>query len=399
MKKVVLMTILTVVAVTLLATNFTMSGDLRTRLSMYKEVGADEGVNFIDSRGQLTFDAEIEKDLNFVYTLRSGDLVWGEPGQGYWSNQVNVKTHHMYLKWKCPFTAMDAKVGLQAWYDHKSLVLDDDIAAIMVTKNDVMPNMNLQLGYLSFNESVNGLNSRDSDGFLINLDHKLNDDMAWGLNTIIKRDKTVADDALLDLWFMPFFTFGMDALSADAMFALSYGSYAKQAPGGKDVSNMGMALALDASYDMKEMGVPGINFLYASGDDGTDPESTTQFNTISNYYMNGLEYFGTGAHDGVNGGWFDANNGGKGLMSVVFKYSYPVNEKLEAKFAAGMLNSIEESSNGETAMGTEIDLGMNYKMFEKYTVKLVGAFVMPGEYFGPDPDSVYELSSVLSVEF
>ena len=90
------------------------------------------------------------------------------------------------------------------------------------------------------------------------------------------------------------------------------------------------------------------------------------------------------------------------MMSIVGKYTYPMNERTELKLAAGMLNSVEKNGNGETAMGTEVDLGMNYKFYDAYSIKLVGAYAMPGDFFkvGADsPDAVYELSSVLSLEF
>lgn len=402
MKRLVLAMLLTCLVLSLMATNFTMSGDFRTRLSSYKDINMDDSKNFTDSRAQLSFNAEIEKGLNFIYTLRTGDYVWGN---AMTSNKVDVKTHHAYIDWICPLTGMEAKAGYQAWYDHKSLVLDDDIAALIVSKKDLMPGMNLQFGYSNLAESSNGSNPKDNTVYMLNLDQAINDDMGWGFNTLVDMTKDVSDNGVMNVWFMPFMTAKMGMLNLDIMGAYNYGSYEKGALVGstlKDVTNGGFAGVLTLDLNLEQSGNAGINFLYSSGDDGTDPESTTQFNTISNYYMNGLEYFGTGIHDGVSGGWFDANNNGLGMMSIVGKYSYPMNERTELRIAAGMVSSSEEPANGETAMGTEVDLGMNYKFYDAYTIKLVGAYAMPGDYFkvGADsPDAVYEISSVLSLEF
>jgi len=397
MKKTLILTILLMVVVGLMATDFTISGDFRTRLSLYKDIDMVlnnyEAGNFVDSRANLTIKADIDKNLNFVYTLRSGNLVWG--GDDSWSNNIDVKTHNAYVNWICPFTGVDATAGHISWNDHTSLVLDDDLPAVVLRKNNIAPNLDLEFGYLVFQESQFNAYPRDSDGFLLNVDYKINNDMAAGLNTIIHREKTTRGEQENNFWIMPFFTYANFGIDADAMFALNYGSYERNS--GDDVTNMGMAFALDLKYDTKDFGIPGINFLYTSGDDGSDPEETTVFNTLSTYYHSGLEYFGVGIHDGVQ--TFDPSNNGLGLMSVVLNYKYPVNPKFDVLFAAGMVNSIEESATGETDMGIEVDLGLSYKLFDNYTFKLAGAYVMPGEFYGKDLDDIYEVSSVLSINF
>jgi len=398
MKKLTLVMLLIGLVMSLMATNFTMSGDFRTRMSYFKAINADDASNFTDSRAQLSFNAEVEKGLNFIYTLRTGDFVWGN---NTFANNVDVKTHHAYVKWLCPLTGMEAKAGYQAWYDHKSLVLDDDVAALIVTNKDLVPGFNFQLGYVNLAESSNGSAVKDNTVYMFNVDQAISEDMGWGFNTLIKSTKDVADNGMMDIWFMPFMTAKLGMLNLDLMGAYNYGSYEKFAAG-KDATNGGFAVVCDLNANLETAGNAGLNVLFTSGDDGTDPESMTQFHTISNYYMNGLEYFGTGVHDGVNGGWFDASNNGLGMMSIVGKYSYPMNDRTELKLAAGMLNSVEKNGNGETAMGTEVDLGMNYKFYDAYSIKLVGAYAMPGDFFkvGADsPDAVYELSSVLSLEF
>ncbi|HPK40127.1 MAG TPA: hypothetical protein PKZ69_00770 [Candidatus Cloacimonadota bacterium] len=397
MKKILVLTILTMVVVGLMATNFSVNGDFRTRLSLYKDLGMVlndlEAGNYVDSRANVTLNAQVDKNLNFVYSLRSGNLVWG--GNAGWSNNIDVKTHEAYVNWVCPFTSLNAKAGFMSWADHKSLVLDDEIPVLLLRKDNVAPNLDLEFGYIVLEESQFNAYPRDSDGFLFNVDYKINDDMATGLNTVVHRQKTNAGEQENDFWIMPFFNYANFGFDVDATFALNYGMYERNS--GDDVTNMGMAFALDAKYDTKGFGTPGINFLYTSGDDGTDPEKTATFNTLSTYYQNGLEYFGIGIHDGV--GTFDPTNSGLGLMSVVLNYTYPVNPRFDVKFAAGMINSIEENYAGETAMGTEIDLGINYKLHDNYMFKLVGAYVMPGDFYGDDLDPVYEISSLLQVKF
>ncbi len=405
MRKVMLVGIMMLTVLSLLATNFTMSGDFRTRMSLANVYGEYENQSLIDSRAQLSFNAEIEKGLNFVYTLRTGDIIWGDFNNN-WSNNIDVKTHHAYVQWLCPITAVDAKVGYQSWYDHMSLVMDDDFPAIIITKENVIPNLTLQAGYAALEEqltmTIGGMPvEADSRFMMLNADHKLSETMGWGVNMLFLTSEYVKEYTNFDMWFMPYFMFNQNGFNLDAMFAYNHGSYVK-AYNGKDVSNGGMALALKASFDTQGFGVPAIDFLYTSGDDGEDPESTSEFHSISNYYMNGLEIFGTGINDGVCYNWFSPGNGGLGLMSFVFKYSYPVTEKFEAKAAIGILSSNVDEYNGielKTDMATELNLGFNYNIYKDYTFKTVGAMAMPGEFYGEDLENIYELSGVLEVKF
>lgn len=422
MRKVMLVGIMMLTVLSLLATNFTMSGDFRTRMSLFNHWTEAENQSLIDSRAQLSFNAEIEKGLNFVYTLRTGDVVWGDYARDL-SNNIDVKTHHAYVQWLCPFTGVDAKVGYQAWYDHMSLVMDDDFPAIIVTKENVIPNLTLQAGYAVLKEqqtmsvlSDEGWMDAEADSrfMMLNADHKLNESIGWGVNMLFLTSELIKEQTNFNMWFMPYFMFNQNGLNLDAMFAYNHGSYAnvkvEDDAEAIDISNAGIAFAVKGSYDTQGFGVPAIDFLYTSGDDGEDPKSTSYFYSISNYYMNGLEIFGTGINDKLNIGFTEEDNYygwfspslNFGLMSLVFKYSYPVTEKFEAKAAFGMLSvNVDKIGDYElkTDMATEIDLGFNYNIYKNYTFKTVGAMAMPGEFYGKDLENIYELSGVLEVKF
>lgn len=406
MKKVLVLALLITTTISLFAVEF--SGDFRTRFTLYQWFGKDvDSESFIDSRAQIQLKANPSEDFYVTYMIKAGDYIWGDDeGTGMFSNKVNVKTKHLFAEYH-GFENTSVKLGLLPWYDQKSLVLDDDIAGIFVNHR-MMEDLNIEVGYsVLYNSMTNNddydYGDADQSLFFLSVDKS----EMFGFNTIISTYKEIGDSgkesSMMDLWFMPYFRYNFSGLNIDAMFAYTHGSYEKWASNGKDVTNSGYAFALDVEYDTNGFGIPGLNILFASGDDGEDEESTSAFYTLSAYYMNGLELLGAGVHDSSpKDFWFDPFNKGDGFLSVVARYAYPVSEKLTARMALGMVSSIE-SVNAEikdkTDMGTEINIGFDYKLSDNVALHFIGAYAMPGEYFGKDLDDAYEISSVLNVKF
>ena len=411
MKRSVLVLVCLTILVSLVAVDYKVNGDFRTRFTFYKDFNVSSS-SIIDSRAQMQFTLNTSDNAKFVYMLRSGDIIWGDNATGggvgaptIGNHRVNVQTRHAYLDYTCPVTDINVKIGLQPWYDHRSLVLDDDFAAIMLSK-DLGNGLNIEGGFAVLEEAKTTVNkTTDNSLFLLTVSKTMNDQFNFGGNVLFERGTTAADKDMMQAWIMPYCTWNMDALSTDVMAAYNYGKVTEGLANGDDITNGGVAATLKLGYDLKDAGKAGINVLYSTGDDGSDPKSTTSFNTISSYHVNGLEYLGVGINDTYPSFWFDANNGGLGIMSIVGTYAYPFNEKFTGKFAAGIVNSVEKRSvNGkdESNMGTEIDLGGSYKLYDSLAFDFCGAYVLPGDYYkvGTDsPDNVYEVSGVLNYGF
>ncbi|MDD4155739.1 MAG: hypothetical protein PHY08_04120 [Candidatus Cloacimonetes bacterium] len=400
MKKSLFLAAILLISLALCAT-VEISGDARTRMSWNNWFDPDsDSKSIFDSRAQIQFKVNPAEDLYFVYMLRAGNYVWGDKANtGVWSKKGKLVTRHLYFDYN-GFEDMNIRVGLLPWLDHKSLVLDDDLAGVIVSKK-FNQDMTLEVGYGQVYESdtafdgTNDYNDADVDAFLGLISFDMSN--MYGVNTIIKSYKI--NKSRLDLWFMPYFNYNLNGLQIDAMGAYNYGSYT-EAFAGKDVTNGGYAFSLDLEYNLEENGIAGLNFLYSSGDDGEDPESTTAFNTLSSYYMNGLEYMGIGINDShPSDFYFDANNNDAGIMSIVGRYAYPFTEKFTGRIAAGMVSAIEGE---ETAMATEINIGACYMLYENVSLDAVGAYVMPGKYYqyaGEDGDNAYEVSTRINVKF
>ncbi len=391
MKKIIVVVLLLgLLGASLFAQNgFTVNGKLRTRMALFNGIGDGAPSNsWVDSRLRMKFANSFNENAKMVWQVEVGDLKWGtSPSADLGNDGINVETKHAYMQFKCPNLPINATIGLQAWYDHDSLVLDDDFPAMMFSTK--VRNFDLQFGTAKLEENDIAKDD-DLDLFFLNFARG----KTFGMQNIIERSNG-GDN--LDMWFMPYYSLNMNALSLDLKAAYNLGSYKDAAADGSDITNGGYAFALKAKY--KTVANIGFDFLYTSGDDGSDAESTTIFNTISEYYVNGLEIFGQGVNDSVQQGWNGPGNGDLGLISAVLTASYPLSY-MDVNAAVGVVNSVEDNENGETAMGTEFDLGLSKKLDKNVEFKLVGAYAIPGDgYFGDDVDNFYELSSFLRYSF
>ncbi|MBW6515321.1 MAG: hypothetical protein K0B81_01730 [Candidatus Cloacimonetes bacterium] len=393
MKKFILVLIVFTLFASFVYADLLTRGELRTRMALYYEIGKDMPTqSFIDSRFQMTFEKAFSNYLTAVWKVQVGDLVWGQGGAGFPAGEVNIETRNLYLGFLCPLTGVNAKLGIQEWKDPRSLVLDDDqapFAGIMINKmfgEDIM----LEFGTAKLYEGEIDYDD-DIDLFFINFDKG----KMFGLNNIIRRWNAGNN---IDAWIMPYFNYMFDGFDINLLAAYNMASYSEWIPtedGWKDYSNGGFAVSLKAGYDF-EVAMVGLDFLYTSGDDESDPESTTIFNSIHPYYKNGLEIFGIGIHSGASAGYVEPGNDGQGLMSIVLNGAYPVNDELTLKAAFGMLNAVEAD---ETDMGMEVNLGMNYKLYQNLHFDLVGAMAMPGKYYGDDVDNTMALVSRFMYRF
>ena len=387
MKKFILVLIVFTLFASFASADLLTRGELRTRMALFYDIGVDEPTqSFIDSRFQMTFEKAFSDYLTAVWKVQVGDLVWGEEGAMLGAGDVNIKTQNLYMGFLCPLTGFDAKIGIQGWRDPRSLVLDDvtaPFAGIMLKRN-LGPDYWLELGTAKLYE---GDFAADDDIDLIFVG--VGQDM-FGLHSIIRRWNAGNN---IDAWLMPYFNYSIDNLDLNLLVAYNHASYSEYVDG-EDYTNGGFAVSLKGAYDFETFLV-GLDFLMASGDDGSDATSTTRFNTLYSFYENGLEIMGRGIHSGVYHG-ADPGNEGDGIMSVVLNGAYPVNDELTLKLAFGYLNAMEGDN---TDMGIEINLGMNYKLYKNLHFDLVGGMFMPGEYFGEDLDNTMALVSRFMYKF
>ena len=378
MKKIIIVLTITLLVSSLLA-DFSYTGSMRTRMTAWNTLIEDDSPtgSWIDSRIRIKFVEKVDENFSATVRFEMGDMKWGD------GNATNIGTDgkiielkHAFANFTCPMGGK-ITIGLQGWADARGLVFDDDFAAIM--RSGKIGMLDTQFGFAKVDEGMYDADD-DIDMFLLNFGMGM-----FKMDNIIGRSNAGKD---LDMWFMPSATVATDALELNAMLAINSCSYDEG-----DVTNFGYALSLNVATKNLPLDL-GVDLLMTSGDDGEDTESTTVFNTISGYYINGLELMGYGINDGI--GETNVGNNGAGSMDIVITASKEIMPSLKVKGAFGMLNNIE---GDETSKGMEIDAGISKKLHDKISFDLVGAFFMPNKDFWGSDEMVKEISSRISYKF
>jgi len=383
MKKALMLIVLVVAIASLAAQNFSYSGELRTRGTMYNDVSVNsKTTSYIDSRLHLTLENKMNENLKAVAMFEIGDIVWGDAlsGGGLDTRGTNVETANLYVDYLCPVTNMNAKVGLFWWGDHQSLVFDDDWAGISLSKK-VLDNYSLEIG-LAKETDHKTTNSDNSDVYFAAF---TNDNM--GVQALYKNYN---NGNSYDFWLLPYYSTKFNEIDLDAVVGITMGR-----DDAADVDNFGWAIS--AKMKMQAMIDLGMNVLITSGDDQGQEKT---FKSLGNceWYFNGLQIFGRGIHTDANVSWNGAENGGYGLIQLVLTGSKQMTDMTRVHGAIGMTNTMAKK-NDETYMGSEVDLGAEMKLYEALHFDIVGAYAIPGDALAKDIDDLYQLSGVLTYKF
>jgi len=345
-------------------------GEFVTRAIMNNDLGENDG-GWFDNRLQLNLEAKLADRLGLAWTTEVGYITWTEYGNKY----ASIETRELYLDYTTPCEMGKIRFGQQYWYDHRALVLDDYFSGITADLN--FAGFTTELGFIKgYEGAINKLD--DAHVAFANFIFKAPVD--WGITAMFGQ-KHSQNEA--DIWVIPYFMLDFEPLTFDLTAVVNHQMF-KDALG-EDDSEMGIAFAAKADVDM---GLKlGLDLLYVTKEG---------ICTLSPYYENGLYLFGNKlAYDGVQIDdviYAPYEAGEDAYMSIVGKFGYPVSEKMDVCAAFGMV------SRGDP-IGTEFNIGMNYKVLDKLTFNPVLAIGMPGEdYWGTD-SMIYMLGGLLKAEF
>ncbi len=161
-------------------------------------------------------------------------------------------------------------------------------------------------------------------------------------------------------------------------------------------------------------GAVHLQGLYATGDDGADPNRSGEFRTIAQSVRDGL---GAQAYWSLVGltsprGPSDVNdlgiglqNGGLGLRTLQAGYEHPVADRWTAYLAAGWLRAdAPRPANGSTAIGTELLAEARWGMGAMMALEFGASVLLAGDYFKPDaaalvPAALHQVYSRWQLEF
>lgn len=379
MKKLILM-LLVVFAMSILFANqlkpfrdldLSYAGELRNRAILVNDVNKDNG-GWFDNRMRFDLAAKLADKMGVTWTTEIGYIEWGGAGGGYSTGGVNLETRELYLDYMMNCMNAKIRIGQQYWADHRSLILDDYFSGI--TANMDVAGIPAEFGFIKGVEGSHISQTMD-DAHAVFANFTFKAPVDWGITAMFGQDHT-ANTA--DIWVMPYFMLNFEPVSVDLTAVIDQQTFPENLDG--DDSAMGIAFAGKVDVDL---GVKlGAEVLYVT-EDG--------INALSPYYGNGLYLFGK--QDNFDGTSIDADyNWGENFMAMVFKAAYPMNEKMDIFGAVGM-------ASADDPIGTELNIGMNYKILDKLTFTPVLAIGQTGEKIDTDENMVYMLGGVLNTEF
>ncbi|HMA69838.1 MAG TPA: hypothetical protein VKN74_08185 [Candidatus Mcinerneyibacterium sp.] len=387
MKKVLILLLTVAVLFTAAyGTDFSWKGEIRARTSNDTNIAPEDFQNaesIMDTRVRLYTTATMSENLKAVVGLEIGDFEWGNDDHN--ADYENVEVKNAYLEFTPEMMEMlTFRVGLQTYVDQfGSAVFDEDAAGIMMMPEFEGFNMNAGLFVLEDDDV-----ETDSHTFGII-------DMTKDMDALSLKG-SLYYDTVRDEYSRIYFGAGADYDMNDSLGMGGHFLYMswKQDSDIGDAEAKGYFAYLYGEYTMDKFNAK-VNFGYTPSEDAISDDATA-FAGIEPYpYLYGLEYFFPGdVYDGKSQQW---DYGGYGLPTGSMVVS--ANLSYDFLFAnIGLINTTAEEID-DNALGTEIDLGIDYELTEGLNFKAVYAIFMPGDSFGDDYENGTELSTQLKYKF
>ncbi len=371
-----------------------------------------------EQRARLQYTAKASDDLKLV-THFEIDSSWGDTaynnGRGFGGGQgadtVNIETKHVYLDWNCPLTGANVKAGIQPIVDaYKGIFINDDVAGIFASKKigavtatagfsrlqdaNRTTSAPTTAGGVAF-ETANPTGKNTLDLYVLDGKFAVSKDLTVGGSYYLLRNNlTLSRGDTMDLHMV-----GANAsaklgiVTADAFLAYQGGS--ELAATGRDLAAYAAQVGVKANLD--KAGVVRANVLYASGGKSSDTKAKAWQNTTSGdtlatssntFYDSKMVLM---MRNVVNMDTDKAivqtiNNGNRGVTLLTVGYDATISDKLGASANIGYAMASQKQvgataalSDKSTALGTEINAQIDYKMFSNLTTSLTGAYVILGD--------------------
>jgi len=390
--------------------------DLRSRMIM-SSVGTGTDADgqymkrYTDFRVRPNFFYQANDMLSAKVVFEIGDIAFGTKGAVLDGDSINVETKHAYLDIK-PNKDHMVRLGLQAFYDPHSMILDCDMAGLKYEGS--FDQLSLGLGWYVTEDlgESNGDKKTWSYGksFInANIGFKIDDKMSVDLTTLTEMTSVAEGDTAqansTNMWFAPRFVGDFGMVNVDGMFIYNMRgatSFEKTADGVGDMKDLendgsGMAFSLKTNIKANEQLTVGVNFLFASANDMAKNTDADLTNNVNDGYKPavGYSYVESGLQILTQGGIGENENNGYdvfftdyGTMVPALTVDYMVNDMVSVGGAFGMAMTLEDVTatvDGkevkDTSLGMEFGLNSKIKLFEKLNLTPYAAFFMPGKAY------------------
>lgn len=363
--------------------------------------GAGQGLSadphsgfFAEQRARLLYTAKANDNLKLVTHFELDTRFGGTTPDTYKgagndsgnldADQLTLETKNVYLD----FNALDTnfKTGIQSWADsYKSLFLLADMTGVYATKK--FDPLTASLGWFRFDDNTPS-GTRDvgqltADLIVVDGKFAINKDLTIGANYYnIQNDTGTGAVELLHMFGANASAkFGPAAIDAFAGYQMG------DATGSQDVS----AFILGTTGKVKVGTTGAVNFaaIYLSGDDNAAATTDTKgFQTVSanTTYFNPANMWllvrsgqATNTSTSVLGN--DLTVGGRGLIGLFAGYEGTV-DKLFYNANVGYAQTADDRGTEESALGTEVNAQVGYKLYDNLSVSVAGAYLFLGDGLG-----------------
>ncbi len=331
----------------------------------------------VDNRTRLYYTAKFNDDFKFVnkfeFNTNWGDNTGGDigsDGTGIW------RIKHSYADFN--LGPVNTKVGIFGSTIARGFIFDDDHSGLKLTGK--FGNVTVPFLWIRAEGEYTNTSGRDNDIFAVTPSFKVGDALKvtpYFVYQTISNEET-------DNWYL-----GADVdLNMDAVSA--WGSFIYEGGTLNDLDNKGFLVAAGASVSV----VHGQVF-YATGDDNATDGDNDAFNGVRGAIYYWAEIMGWGTFDNriSNGAPASITN----IMAANVGVKIKPMDKLTLNADVWYAALAEDDVNGETDLGTEVDLKVTYALMDNLNLDLVGAYLFAGDATGDD-DPV-EVGARLSLKF
>jgi len=386
-------------------------GYWRTRAYMDTDFnGIDDGaddVQRVDTRTRLYYTAKFSDDLKFVNKFEF-NTTWGDTNGGDigadGTGHIRVKNSYADFN----VGPVNAKVGIQGYTLARGFMFSDDFSGAIVTyKGD---GVSVPFIWIKAYEGGYGKDANDFDVDYYGIAPKISldkitvnpyllwvasdDASAWP--RIATYDPTIGE---LDAYYL-----GVD-VDADLGAASVWFSGVYEMGTVKNVAKTAEAdfaaylVALGASANVGPASVHG-EFFYATGQDPDDDDITAFIAPPGqSYYWSEIMGLGTFDNQASNASCADHISD---TMAVNVGATMKPADKLSVTLDLWYAALVEDDANGETALGTEVDLKVAYALVENLKLEVIGAYLFAGDATtgkAANDANPYELGTRLSFSF
>ena len=358
------------------------------------DVSRSQDVQRADTRTRLYYTAIINDNLKLVNKFEmnavwgSGDIVAGDANGNFGLSYGDVGADGLSVKVKNTYAdfnlgAANIKLGTQGEVIHRGLFFDDDFSGITARISG------LRLMYQKVEENGDGAGD-DVQNYHV--------DYAFGGDAMkITPSITYTDvDGGNSIWYI-----GADldgsagALGYFATLIYQGGQENDDVDYSAYLVDLGASIALSDAFSLK------AEVMYASGDDDAADDENNAFSVYAgqSYYWAEIMGYGIFDNQASNNACADAISD---IMAANLGFSFGVNEKLTIGADLWYAQLVEDDANGNTDLGTEIDLSASYVIIEGLNLDVVAAYLFAGDSTtdaSEDDANPFEIGARFSIAF